>query len=144
MRAVASRWRPAAAVALPRPASSALFAAATPPRFRAKSWSASLLVCLLLALAPFAAWTARNWRVFHLFEPLAPHYATEPGEDIHLGWKTWFKTWSLDFVSTYDVSWNVPDGPLDLTQAPRRAFDSPRKTLRSPRWPPRTTPTARR
>ena len=40
------------------------------------------LVCLLLALAPFAIWTARNQRVFHVFQPLAPRYATDPGEDI--------------------------------------------------------------
>ncbi len=38
------------------------------------------VVCVLLALAPFAAWTARNWQVFHVFEPLAPRYATDPGE----------------------------------------------------------------
>jgi hypothetical protein len=38
------------------------------------------VVCVLLALMPFAAWTWRNWRVFHVFEPLAPRYATDPGE----------------------------------------------------------------
>ena len=34
------------------------------------------LVCLLLALAPFAAWTWRNWRVFHVFNRSPP--ATPP------------------------------------------------------------------
>jgi hypothetical protein len=29
------------------------------------------------------------------------------------------KTWCLDFVSTYDIYWNVPDGPLDLTSCRR-------------------------
>lgn len=82
-------------------------------------------VCALLALLPFAAWTWRNWRVFHVFEPLAPRYATDPGEEIHPGWQRWVKTWSLDFVSTYDIYWNVPDGPFDLSKLPRRAFDSP-------------------
>jgi hypothetical protein len=83
------------------------------------------LVCVLLAVIPFAAWTGRNWKVFHVFEPLAPRYATNPGEDIHPGWQRWMKTWCLDFVSTYDVYWNVPDGLLDLTKLPSRAFDSP-------------------
>jgi hypothetical protein len=83
------------------------------------------VVCVLLALTPFAAWTGRNWKVFHVFEPLAPRYATDPGEEIHPGWQRWMKTWCLDFVSTYDVYWNVPDGPLDLTKLPSRAFDSP-------------------
>lgn len=83
-----------------------------------------VLVCLLLALAPFAAWTWRNWRVFHVIEPLAPRYATDPGENSWPGWQRWVKTWCLDFVSTYQVYWNVPGGPLDLGVLPRRAFDS--------------------
>ena len=83
------------------------------------------LTCVLLALAPFAVWTARNWHVFHVFEPLAPRYATDPGEDTWPGWQRWTKTWCLDFVSTYDVYWNVPGSTLDLTKLPARAFDSP-------------------
>jgi hypothetical protein len=82
-------------------------------------------VCLLLALLPFGVWTARNWRVFHVFQPLAPRYATDPGEAVNPGWQQWMKTWCLDFVSTYDIYWNVPDGPLDLGKLPARAFDSP-------------------
>jgi hypothetical protein len=82
-------------------------------------------VCVLLALMPFAAWTWRNWHVFHVFEPLAPRLATDPGEDAHPGWERWVKTWCLDFVSTYDIYWNVPGSPLDLSQLPSRAFDSP-------------------
>jgi hypothetical protein len=83
------------------------------------------LVCTILALLPFAAWTWRNWRVFQVFEPLAPRLATDPGEDTHPGWERWVKTWCLDFVSTYDIYWNVPGGPLDMTRLPARAFDSP-------------------
>jgi|SRR5271157_97534 len=83
------------------------------------------LVCVLLALAPFGAWTGRNWRVFHVFEPLAPRYAADPGEETYPGWQRWVKTWCLDFVSTSDVYWPVPGNPLDLTKLPSRAFDSP-------------------
>jgi hypothetical protein len=82
-------------------------------------------VCILLALAPFAVWTARNWRVFHVFEPLAPRYAVDPGEDADIGFQRWVKTWCLDFVSTFNVYWNVPGDKLDLAQLPSRAFDSP-------------------
>ena len=82
-------------------------------------------VCIVLALLPFAIWTARNWRVFHVFEPLAPRYATDPGEATNPGWQRWMKTWCLDFVSTYDIYWNVPGGPFDLNKLPGRAFDSP-------------------
>jgi hypothetical protein len=82
-------------------------------------------VCVLLALLPFAAWTWRNWRVFHVFEPLAPRLATDPDEDPHPGWERWVKSWCLDFVSTYNIYWNVPDGPLEVSKLPSRAFDSP-------------------
>jgi hypothetical protein len=82
-------------------------------------------VCVLLALFPFGIWTARNWRVFRVFEPLAPRYATDPGEPVNPGWQRWMKTWCLDFVSTYDIYWNVPGNPLDLNKLPSRAFDSP-------------------
>jgi hypothetical protein len=85
------------------------------------------LVCLLLALLPFAAWTVRNWRTFHVFMPLAPRYATDPGEPTNPGWQRWMKTWCLDFVSTYDIYWNVPNGPFDLGKLPSRAFDSPQQ-----------------
>jgi Dolichyl-phosphate-mannose-protein mannosyltransferase len=83
------------------------------------------VVCIALALIPFAMWTDRNWRAFHVVEPLAPRYANDPGESSNPGWQRWVKTWCLDFVSTYDIYWNVPGGPLDMTKLPSRAFDSP-------------------
>ena len=82
------------------------------------------LVCLLLAVAPFNVWTWRNWEVFHVFQPLAPRYATDPGEDTWPGFQRWVKTWCLDFVSTYQFYWNVPAGQIDLGVLPHRAFDS--------------------
>jgi hypothetical protein len=83
------------------------------------------IICALLALTPFALWTWRNWRVFHVIEPLAPRYAVDPGEDADPGWQRWVKTWCLDFVSTYQIYWNVPGDKLDINQLPSRAFDSP-------------------
>ena len=83
------------------------------------------VACVLLALAPFAVWTARNWRVFHVFEPLAPRLATDPGDRPNLGWERWVKSWCLDFVSTYEIYWNVPGDKLDVSELPSRAFDSP-------------------
>ncbi len=37
-------------------------------------------VCVLVVLTPFAIWTARNWKTFHVFQPLAPRLAIEPDE----------------------------------------------------------------
>jgi hypothetical protein len=83
------------------------------------------VVCVLLAMAPFAVWTARNWRVFHVFEPLAPRLATDPGESTNPGWERWVKSWCLDYVSTYEIYWNVPGDQLDVSELPSRAFDTP-------------------
>ena len=91
----------------------------------AKKLVSITIVCTLLALTPFAAWTLRNWRDFHVFEPLAPRYATDPGESVFPGWQRWVKTWCLDFTCTYNVYWEVPGDPLVLSALPARAFDSP-------------------
>jgi hypothetical protein len=82
-------------------------------------------VCVLLALTPVAVWTARNWRVFHVIEPLAPRLATDPGESSNPGWERWMKSWCLDYISTYQIYWNVPGDQLDVEELPNRAFDSP-------------------
>ena len=84
-----------------------------------------LAVCLALAILPFALWTLRNARVFHVFQPIAPRYATDPGENTWPGWQRWVKTWSLDFISTYQIYWSMPGGPIDIKQLPARAIDSP-------------------
>ena len=82
------------------------------------------LVCCLIVVAPFGVWAAHNWSQFRVFQPLAPRYATDPGEPTWPGWQRWFKTWSLDFKNTYEIYWNVPDGPFDITLIPPRAFSS--------------------
>ncbi len=82
-------------------------------------------VCVLLALAPFAIWTWRNWRVFHVVEPLAPRLANDPGERTNPGWERWVKSWCLDFNSTYEIYWNVPGDKLEVSALPGRAFDTP-------------------
>jgi len=98
---------------------------AGPVRIGGRQIVAMAAVCALLALAPFVVWTARNWRTFHVFEPLAPRLANDPGEDPDLGWEHWVKSWCLDFVSTYEIWWNVPWDKLDVSELPSRAFDSP-------------------
>ena len=86
-----------------------------------------IVVCILLAATPFAAWTWRNWRTFQVFEPLAPRYATDPGEPTQAGWVGWVKTWCLDFISTDEVYWNLPGDTLDISNLPARTFDSPQQ-----------------
>ncbi len=82
-------------------------------------------VCVALALAPFGGWAWRNWKTFHVFQPLAPRNTTDPGELAYPGWERWVKTWSLDYASTCDIYWSVPDGPFNVDDLPSRAFDTP-------------------
>jgi len=78
-------------------------------------------VCVLLPLAP---WAVRNWRTFHVIQPLAPRYATDPGEMVPLGFQRWYRTWAIDFGSTEDVYWNYDGADIDIDDIPTRAFDS--------------------
>lgn len=78
----------------------------------------------LISLLPFVPWAYRNWRDFHVFQPLAPRYATDPNELSTPGFERWTKTWMADFASTYEIYWNVPGGPLNIDALPPRAFDN--------------------
>ncbi len=101
-----------------------LFPAPQSRKIPARRLARMAIICILLALAPFAVWTERNWRVFHVIQPIAPRSATDPGDPLTPGWDRWLKTWCLDFVSTYNVAWNVPGDVLDIGKLPTRAFDS--------------------
>jgi 4-amino-4-deoxy-L-arabinose transferase-like glycosyltransferase len=86
-----------------------------------------VVACALLAitsLSPLAPWAVRNWRTFHVWQPLAPRYANAPGEFVPSGFNHWVKTWMVDYVSVAEVYWNVDGEPLDATKLPDRAFDS--------------------
>ncbi len=80
------------------------------------------LFCGLLSALPFVAWTFRNWNTFHVFQPLAPRYANDPGEFKPLGYQRWTKTWMADFASTYEIYWNVPGDDIDIRSLPERAL----------------------
>jgi hypothetical protein len=78
-------------------------------------------LCVVLPLVP---WTMRNWRTFHVVQPLAPRYATDPGEFVSLGFQRWYRTWAIDFASTEEVYWNYDSAPVELGNLPARAFDT--------------------
>ncbi len=84
-----------------------------------------VLAAALCTLLPLAPWTLRNWRTFHVFQPLAPRSATDPGEHVPTGFQHWYRSWAVDFASTEDVYWKYEDTTIDIADLPRRAFDSP-------------------
>ena len=81
---------------------------------------ASAVLCGALGL-----WAVRNWRVFHVVQPLAPKYANDPGESAPLGFARWYRTWGIGFGDTVRVYW-VWDGSVEqMSDLPQRAFDGP-------------------
>jgi 4-amino-4-deoxy-L-arabinose transferase-like glycosyltransferase len=94
-----------------------------PQRFQ---WRTALpvVVAALCVVLPLAPWTMRNWRTFHVIQPLAPRYATDPGEFVSLGFQRWYRTWAIDFASTEEVYWNYDNAPVEIGDLPSRTFDS--------------------
>ena len=78
----------------------------------------------LASLLAFVPWTVRNWRTFHVVQPLAPRYATDPVERTNPGFQRWTKTICADLVCTAEVYWAADDAPIGLDELPSRAFDS--------------------
>jgi len=98
-----------------------------PERSSRKFISQALAFGTLFSLAfalTLTPWTIRNWRVFHLFQPLAPVNAEMPGEFIPHGYLRWVKTW-LDDSRYIDVAvWEVGIQPITIDDLPESAFDS--------------------
>jgi hypothetical protein len=89
-----------------------------------RSLTTTSIYCAI-ALAPLAVWTLRNWATFQVFQPLAPRYLDDPGDRANVGVYRWIRTWSIEYVSTAVVFWQVGVGAIDPDDLPARAFDSP-------------------
>jgi hypothetical protein len=89
----------------------------------ARSLRLAVLAACLAAL-PLVPWTVRNERVFHVFQPLAPREANNPGEFAPRGFHRWLRTWSIDFVDTTNAAWNQSDF-IDPRDIPPRACSTP-------------------
>jgi 4-amino-4-deoxy-L-arabinose transferase-like glycosyltransferase len=90
-----------------------------------RSRAAAALIVTVLALAPLAPWTLRNFQTLHHFQPLAPRYASEVDELVPRGFNRWVKTWTIDYASVEEIYWNVPGEKIDPAKLPSRAFDNP-------------------
>jgi hypothetical protein len=61
------------------------------------------IMIVVIALAPLAPWTVRNFRTLHHFQPLAPRYANETDELVPRGFNRWVKTWITDYASVEET-----------------------------------------
>jgi hypothetical protein len=86
---------------------------------------APAVVASLIVLLPLMLWGLRNWQVFHVIQPLAPRQANDPGETVPVGFQRWYRTWGIDYKSTFDIYWNYDGAALKLKDIPPRAFDTP-------------------
>ena len=82
------------------------------------------LLCSVLTVLSLAPWAVRNWRTFHVIQPLAPRRVNDPGEYVTYGFYRWMSTWAVDLVSTENVFWKVGTDTIDINDLPSRAFDS--------------------
>ena len=84
--------------------------------------SLPVLLAALCVLLPLVPWTIRNWRVFHVVQPLAPASATDPGDFVGVGFNHWYRSWAIEFASTAEVAWPYDDVPIDVAAIPSRAY----------------------
>ena len=103
------------------------------PAHSKEAWSRMLVsgalfsFVFVLVLTP---WTIRNWRVFHLFQPLAPAHGEMPGEFVPRGYELWLRTWLDDESYVAPFLWSLDTDPIDIDDVPPSAFDSPEEKQR--------------
>ena len=88
-----------------------------------KRLAPAILASFIIA-APLGLWAMRNWHTFHVFQPLAPRYANDPGEANPYGFQRWYRTWAIDFKATADLYWTYDGSNINLKDLPPRAFDN--------------------
>lgn len=87
-------------------------------------WRSTLLCAILIGL-PFVPWTLRNAHTFHVFQPIAPRLANDPGDTVPRGFQRWYRTFGVDFATTQDAYWKYPEEAVNPNDLPHRAFDTP-------------------
>ena len=97
----------------------------TPQRWR-EMIAAGTIVCAV-ALAPLVPWTIRNYRVFHIFQPLVNRAALDPGEFESANFGYWTSTWLVDYASVEAIGFKVDGEPINIDDVPSHAFDSPQE-----------------
>jgi len=81
-----------------------------------------VLAAALCVALPLLLWTARNERILHVFQPLSPRDASDPGYmELH-GFGRWYDSWAIDFASTDEVCWPMDGERIEFSNLPARAF----------------------
>jgi predicted acyltransferase/4-amino-4-deoxy-L-arabinose transferase-like glycosyltransferase len=115
----------AAGIGLTLVISSLFFKLEDAPRFRRRlfevGWKGAVFsFAFMLVLAP---WTIRNYRVFGVFQPLAPAHAEMPGEFVPHNYQRWLRTWIDDSHYIEPMLWNLDEKRINVKKLPA-AFDN--------------------
>lgn len=94
---------------------------------------APAMVASAIVVLPLCFWGVRNWRVFHVIQPLSPKYANDPGEEVPYGFMRWYRTWAVGFPATVKVYWQYDGDVVSMNDLPARAFDSPEQRAETAR-----------
>ena len=87
--------------------------------------AAPAVLASLVVVLPLAFWAVRNWRVFHVVQPISPKYANDPWEEVPHGFMRWYRTWAIGFPATVKVYWQYDGDLISMNDLPPRALDSP-------------------
>ncbi len=93
--------------------------------FRTRQWKhyvAAGLLITAVALVPLVPWAIRNYRVFHVVQPLVNPAALDPGEFEPFGFDLWVYTWIIDYSTTEDLTFRISGDKFDMNAIPDRAF----------------------
>lgn len=93
-------------------------------RWRVKSFFVSAVLFSVAFCVVLVPWTIRNYRAFHVFQPLAPTHGEMPGEFVPRGYLLWLRTWLDDSRYISPVLWAEDTRPIPITAFPASAFDS--------------------
>lgn len=100
-------------------------------RAHARSIALSAVLIGAIALAPLVPWTIRNWRDFHVLQPLTPVNANMPWEFVPHGFQRWVRTWIVDYASVEDVWFKAGGEDIPIGVLPARAFDNDNQRQRT-------------
>lgn len=100
---------------------------------RRVDWPRLTRVGILTAVGfvlPLLPWGIRNAVTLHEVQFLAPRYATLPGEFVPHGFFAWTNTWLVRYRDVYTLLWKLDSDPLQISDVPASAFDSPEERAR--------------
>jgi 4-amino-4-deoxy-L-arabinose transferase-like glycosyltransferase len=92
--------------------------------------AAAAAVFSLSAFLMLLPWTIRNYRQFHVLQPLSPAHGEMLGEFLPRGYLTWVRTWIDDGRYVGAVIFSLDAAPISLASIPESAFDSAEERLK--------------